>query len=359
MCSDQEQRDLTERFMLQQELESMAVAYLNQDEEEEKEHEMRKAAGSEGRELNGSSDNGIQAKRDKDESCGKNDNKNQKRWKLLSCSLLQIPLNDKASDAFKFPSFGLFEVSSVPSDDKDTRNWCTIRVNSVPGLLFKVCTVKPVFSHKELHGYNNTGNVQIWASEECTSMFCLENQEMFRGKTVVELGAGMTALAGLVVAAECNPAKIILTDGNEKSVENVAAILESNPFYCPPDKVTSRVVKWDQDDLGDLEGCADIVLCSDCLFFDEGRAPLVQCLKRLLRPGCPEAQVLLIQPRRRGTMKKFIDLIDQDGHFEWKLSEKITDEIETILQTKIITNQMYEADIHQSLLLTLQPKLQT
>ena len=106
---------------------------------------------------------------------------------------------------FKFPSFGLFDVTSMPStvtrpnagpseseNDVDMksshpetsaveRNWCTIRVNSVPGLLFKVCTVKPVFSHKELHGYNNTGNVQIWASEECMSMYCLENQQIFKG----------------------------------------------------------------------------------------------------------------------------------------------------------------------------------
>ena len=105
----------------------------------------------------------------------------------------------------------------------------------------------------------------------------------FSGKTVVELGAGMTALAGLVVAAECNPAKIILTDGNEKSVENIGVILESNPFYCEG-RATSRVLKWDQTDLSDMEGTADIVLCSDCLFFDDGRAPLVQCLKRLLKP---------------------------------------------------------------------------
>jgi len=350
MCSDDQQRDLTERFMLQQELESMAVAYLNQDEEEEREeHEKQQKGETTSEGGGGQQENGDSSSKNKDD-------KSQKRWKLLSCSLLRIPLNDKAGDAFKFPSFGLFDVTSMPSEEKDTRNWCTIRVNSVPGLLFKVCTVKPVFSHKELHGYNNTGNVQIWASEECTSMFCLENQEIFRGKTVVELGAGMTALAGLVVAAECNPAKVILTDGNEKSVENIGAILEANPFYCPPDKASSRVVKWDADDLGDLEGCADVVLCSDCLFFDEGRAPLVQCLKRLLHPDCAEALVVLIQPRRRGTMQKFIDLVEQDGHFEWDLSEKITEEIQTTLDTKIVTNQMYEADIHQSLLLRLRPK---
>ena len=32
---------------------------------------------------------------------GVNENKNQKRWKLLSGSLLRIPLNHKATDAFK------------------------------------------------------------------------------------------------------------------------------------------------------------------------------------------------------------------------------------------------------------------
>lgn len=327
--------------MLQQELESMAVAYLNQDEEELEANDKK------------TEEAGQKAETKEDTTNGKN----QKRWKLLSCSILQIPLNDKASDAFKFPSFGLFDVTSLPSDKKDVRNWCTIRVNSIPGLLFKVCTVKPVFSHKELHGYNNTGNVQIWASEECTSMFCLENQEMFRDKTVVELGAGMTALAGLVVAAECNPRQIILTDGNEKSVENIGVILENNPFYCEG-RATSRVLQWDQTDLSDMEGCADIVLCSDCLFFDEGRAPLVQCLKRILKPDAPDAQVILIQPRRRGTMQKFIDLVELDGHFQWELSENITNEIQNILETKIVGEKMYEADIHQSLLLRLRPKNQ-
>ena len=51
------------------------------------------------------------------------------------------------------------------------------------------------------------------------------------GKSVIELGAGMTALAGLIVAAECHPERIVLTDGNEKAVENIGVIIENNPFY--------------------------------------------------------------------------------------------------------------------------------
>ena len=72
--------------------------------------------------------------------------------------------------------------------------------------------------------------------------------------------------------------------------------------------------------------------------------------------AAPDAQVILIQPRRRGTMQKFIDLVEEDGHFQWELSEKITDEIQNILETRIVGDKMYEADIHQSLLLRLRPK---
>jgi len=379
MCEngDDEQRELMEAFMLQQELESMAVAYLNQDREEQEEEE-ESLKQRELEKAGKAPDQKPKAKKDAEE-----ESKAKGRWKLLSCNILQIPLNDKASDAFKFPSFDLFDVTALPpaaaasaapalpaptttdaaaseiststeeKQQREERNWCSIRVKSVPGLLFKICTVKPVFSHKELHGYNNTGNTQIWASEECTSIFCLDNPDLFRGKTVVELGAGMTGLAGLIVAAECHPDKVVLTDGNEKSVDNLRNIIQNNPFYCGDgEKVTAGVLRWDQDPGSELRGSADVVLCSDCLFFDEGRAPLLQCLKQLLTT---DGVVVMIQPRRRGTMQKFIDLVVKDGYFRHELSEKISDSIQEILETKIATDKMYEADIHRSLLLTLRP----
>jgi hypothetical protein len=43
------------------------------------------------------------------------------------------------------------------------------------------------------------------------------------------LGGGQTCLAGLAVAAYANPVAVILTDGNEESVDNLAAIVELNP----------------------------------------------------------------------------------------------------------------------------------
>ena len=49
-----------------------------------------------GTDCNQTKENGGDTGRD-----GVNENKNQKRWKLLSGSLLRIPLNHKATDAFK------------------------------------------------------------------------------------------------------------------------------------------------------------------------------------------------------------------------------------------------------------------
>ena len=79
-----------------------------------------------------------------------------------------------------------------------------------------------ILSNK-LHGIDNTGNVCVWASESVLLHTILNSEvlrEAVRGKRVLELSGGMTALCGLglAVAGECH--SVILTDGHPDCVNN-------------------------------------------------------------------------------------------------------------------------------------------
>jgi len=44
---------------------------------------------------------------------------------------------------------------------------------------------------------------------------------IYRGKNILELGAGATGLAGLIIAATCQPNSVQITDGNSESVDYI------------------------------------------------------------------------------------------------------------------------------------------
>lgn len=67
-----------------------------------------------------------------------------------------------------------------------------------------------------------------------------------------------------------------------------------------------QLVRW-ANGVGDLTRDFDVVICADCLFFDEGRAQLLECLKKALKPG---GIAIVIAPSRSGTFEVTRNMID-------------------------------------------------
>lgn len=152
---------------------------------------------------------------------------------------------------------------------------------------------------KELMGFNNTGNICIWPSEEILTFYILSNVDLFQGKEILEIGGGMTCLAGVALSKYGKPKKVHLTDGNTVSVENVRKIIGRNQL--DETKVSAYQLNW--NDYGSIKDKFDVVLSADCLFFDETRSVLVETIWHSLKDG---GVALVMAPRRGNTLDSFV-----------------------------------------------------
>jgi predicted nicotinamide N-methyase len=68
----------------------------------------------------------------------------------------------------------------------------------------------------------------------------------------------------------------------------------------------------------------DVVVASDCLFFRDFHADLLETLRRVLRPG---GVGIFLQPPRDGTMQRFMSLCVESGYFATELREDYNPEV--------------------------------
>uniref|UniRef100_A0A8C6KNG8 Calmodulin-lysine N-methyltransferase n=1 Tax=Nothobranchius furzeri TaxID=105023 RepID=A0A8C6KNG8_NOTFU len=211
----------------------------------------------------------------------------------------------------RFATFDLFRRKQVAAQDRSNTSddqWVEYRSVYFPEYsAFLRDNLGPLRVNEVLNSFDNTGNVCVWPSEEVMCFwFC-----SFVRCCLIPLS--FSCLPGSQVAISADVKEVLLSDGNEKSIQNVRGLLERNRLAGKfgSTHVFSRVVRWDCEmDISALEGHFDVVMCADCLFLDQYRASLVDAVRRLLRPN---GTALVFAPLRGETLTRFCQLAQQVG----------------------------------------------
>ena len=294
------------------------------------------------------------------------------RWQMLREALVSSKrsLSQQQSQSpfsvRRFSSFDLFDVHEEPTscrqhdtdENADSFRWLNYSYSSAEAQLLAVNVA--ILTEKaprlqELVGFNNTGNVCMWPSEEVMAFFCLENLDQFTGTAVCELGAGMVGLAGIFLASSHKPRQVVITDGNTKSVENLKRTVAENVSKFGTTSVSAEELLWDPDTLASsASGSYDHIFCADCLFFEDLHVSLAQVICKLLRP---DGTCHIFAPRRGQSMQLFcsraetwfsIELIENYSELVWRNHEENCH--------KLQPNRLYDPDIHYPVYLKLKMK---
>lgn len=295
------------------------------------------------------------------------------RWKILAAAIARSRLAAKrdggpaeleAASVMRFKSFGLIVSKPIAAGTaagpavtaENARSWHRYSTGEFADYSLMLHLIQTPTSLQAMMGFNNTGNVCVWPSEEVLAYYCLKHRDLFAGKRVLELGAGMAGLAGFAVAGCSEALEVAITDGNQDSVENLALCVAANADAAGGTvyrgtAVSTGLLVWDRaDPYAEHAGRYDLLICADCLFFVDVHIDLCHVIATLLKPG---GRAIIIGPRRSGTLEKFID-VARDRLVVTR--EATVDPVVEDCHLKACSSDpdcSYEPDIHRPILLNI------
>lgn len=126
---------------------------------------------------------------------------------------------------------------------------------------------------------------KLWDATPILAEWALQHRDIWRGRIVHELGAGL-GLPGLAIAVGAEPSRVILSDCVQ---ECLAAMQQNVALNGVEDRVTVQRFDW-RDAIGQPGRVpeslrADFVICSDVVYSREVAGWLPQAALACLRPG--------------------------------------------------------------------------
>lgn len=294
------------------------------------------------------------------------------RWKLLACALRRNSIDSDNGDALDSISQRQFDglnivnqrfVSSSSSYGEKigvgVNNSFVYEIKLINLLqpqpsfnLYEVIVhhVNRQWTAKDLIGFNNTGNICVWPSEEALAYYALENITLFKDSWLLELGGGMTCLAGVMIAKYGLPYLVHLTDGNLVSVDNIKRTLQLNDFDC---FIKCSQLKWENVARRYLAERFkyNTIICADCLFFVDSHYSLLDTIEFYL---APRGKAYIMAPKRSNTFDDFVCKAVSRG-FYTNIIKNYSHEI-WLKHLQLINSHNYNEDIHYPILLILEKR---
>lgn len=295
----------------------------------------------------------------------------KRRWKILAKALCKHPnsssfdeletknclpatnqTNLTTSDDYlasvrRFTCFSLFQRN--PFIGQTNENWFVYRTivddREYSLVIHELCQK---FTPENLIGFNNTGNICVWPSEEALAYHVLHHLPAFHHLRVLELGGGMTCLAGLFIAKYSKANFVQLTDGNDLSIQNANETLSRN-IINSSGKAMCSVLKWENIDSNVQDDAQyDCIISADCLFFDSARLSFINALWLFMKPT---GFGLIMAPYRGDTLKIFLQQATRKG-FICQM-RKCYNRIIWQKHLELLDTSLYDENIHYPILIEI------
>lgn len=177
----------------------------------------------------------------------------------------------------------------------------------------------------------------------------LENTHLYEGKSVFEIGGGQSGLAGICCGYLAS--EVVITDGNECSIENLQTILRHNKLES---KCHAAFHRWNEP-LPETIATKqfDLVIAADCFFDPNFHESFIDTLVSSL---APTGTALLFSPERGGSLRSFIEKLFQRNIFNVEQTANICSDITSKISALTASSSIedFDADKFHIKMLTLQ-----
>lgn len=183
---------------------------------------------------------------------------------------------------------------------------------------------------------DGTTGLKLWPAAMALAEFILQNDDLFDGKSILEIGSGATGFIGMVLIKSCRPEKVCLSDCHDSVLESLIENVNLNLINCCETEMLEQSLlvrqrlkfnngpelgvfnlPWEDVETHESElksVCKpNVLLAADVVYDDSLFDALIKCIKSLFDLSGPSLIFFLSQTVRNvKTYETFCSMLSEN-----------------------------------------------